>query len=158
MDRLDDKTLKIILENSADSVVVTDEQGVIEYVNSAFTDITGYSFDEAVGKTPRILKSGEHDADFYQDLWNKILSGEQARVIFTNKRKSGELYFHEEIITPIKENEQVSGFVSNGRDVTEIISKKKNLEEYCQFIDAVFETLASQTAAYKLLKDVKHKL
>lgn len=158
MDKLDNKTLKVILENSADSVVVTNKNGIIQYVNPAFSFITGYSSEEAIGETPRILKSGEHNQKFYKELWNTILCGNKIRVIFINKKKSGEKYYHEEIITPIKEYGEITGFVSNGRDVTELVKKNNKLEEYCKFIDTVFETLSSQISAYELLKTMKYKI
>lgn len=157
MSKLDDKIVEVIFENSADSVVVTDKEGVIQFVNKAFIDITGYSSEEAIGKTPRILKSEKHEKEFYKDVWNIILSGQRTRVVFINQRKSGEEYYHEEIITPVMKNDEVDGFVSCGRDITELLTKRDQLEEYVKFVDTVFETMSSQMAAFKLIKDVKYK-
>src|SRR5581483_12197427 len=64
------------VEQTADSVIITNKQGFIEYVNPAFEVTTGYSREDALGQTPRILKSGEHDQAFYRQLWNQILSGQ----------------------------------------------------------------------------------
>jgi PAS domain S-box-containing protein len=92
------------VEQTADSVVITDRQGTIEYVNPAFEANTGYSPEEAMGKTPRILKSALHDREFYSRLWNQILEGETFRGTLVNRKKSGELYWTEQTITPIKDS------------------------------------------------------
>lgn len=152
------EVLKMIIENSADSIVVTDISGVIQYVNPSFTKITGYSYDEAVGQNPRILKSGFHEVSFYQELWQSILSGNKVNVIFQNKKKDGQFYYHEEIITPVYEQDQIVGFVSNGRDVTSTILQRDKMEEYCKFIDTVFETMTSQISAFKIIKSSKFKI
>jgi len=101
-------------EHCPDAVVVTDRDGRIEYVNSAFERMTGYGSGELVGKRPAALKSGTHEADFYRALWDALLAGREFRAVFTNRRKGGELYYEEKIIRPLG-----SGFVSFGRDVTE---------------------------------------
>ena len=155
--KLDDKVVQVIFDNAADSTVVTDKEGIIQFVNKAFTTITGYSSEEAIGKTPRILKSGEHEDSFYKEMWDKILAGNKIRVTFINKRKNGELYYHEEAITPVIEEGEIVGFVSCGRDVTELVQKNEELSEYVSFIDTVFETMSAQMAAYKLMKDIKYK-
>jgi PAS domain S-box-containing protein len=156
MNELTHEILTMIVENSSDSIVVTNCNGVIQYVNKSFTDITGYSYDEAVGQTPRILKSGFHEVSFYQELWKSILDGNKTRVLFNNKKKDGQNYYHEEIIAPVYERGNLIGFVSNGRDVTEILSQKDKLEEYCKFIDTVFETMSSQMSVFKIIKSSKY--
>ena len=67
--------LSTAIEQAADIVVVTDREGTIQYVNPAFTRITGYTSDEAIGQNPRVLKSGQHDQSFYRDLWDTITAG-----------------------------------------------------------------------------------
>ncbi|HDR52808.1 MAG TPA: PAS domain S-box protein, partial [Mariniphaga anaerophila] len=89
------------IEQSSVSVVITNFDGVIEYVNPFFTELTGYSFKEAKGKNPRILKSGHHSKEFYQELWNTILSGNNWEGEMLNKKKSGELYWEKAVISPI---------------------------------------------------------
>jgi PAS domain S-box-containing protein len=79
------------MEQTADSVVITDREGLIGYVNPAFETTTGYSREEALGKTPRILKSGKHDRDFYKMLWDSILEGQPFRGTLMNRKKTGEL-------------------------------------------------------------------
>ena len=89
------------VEQTADSVLVADPDGIIEYVNPAFEVTTGYAWDDAVGQTPRILKSGQHDSAFYQALWEEILAGRPYRGTLVNRKKCGELYWASQTITPI---------------------------------------------------------
>jgi diguanylate cyclase (GGDEF)-like protein/PAS domain S-box-containing protein len=102
-------------EQCPDAVMVTDAAGTIEYVNSAFERITGYSSAEIVGRTPAVLKSGTHEADFYRELWAALLGGGEFRAVFANRRKGGELYYEEKIIRPLAGGR----FASFGRDTTE---------------------------------------
>ncbi len=111
---------------TADSVIICDRAGKIEYANPAFEKLTGYTADEVIGKTPQILKSGKHDHSFYDNLWSAILSGKVFRGEFINKTKLGILYCQAETITPIiDESGNVTSFVSTGRD----ISEHKKLEQ-----------------------------
>jgi two-component system, cell cycle sensor histidine kinase and response regulator CckA len=114
------RKLSRAVEQSADEVIITDLNGVIEYVNPAFEAVTGYSSQEVIGKNPRILKSGEHDAETYRSLWQTILSGNVYRGILANKRKNGEIYYIEKSISPIRDTQgRITHFVANGRDLTE---------------------------------------
>jgi sigma-B regulation protein RsbU (phosphoserine phosphatase) len=107
------------VEQTADSVVITDRDGTIEYVNPAFEVITGYSRLEVVGKTPGILKSNLQDKAFYNQLWGQILQGEDFHGTLVDRKKSGELYWAEQTISPIKGSDGViSHFVSVCKDVT----------------------------------------
>jgi len=108
------------VEQTADSVVITDHAGVIQYVNPAFEATTGYSAADALGNTPRILRSGEHTPEFYGDLWAQILRGEPFRGTLVNRKKTGELYWAEQTITPIKDDAgKVRQFVSVLKDITD---------------------------------------
>ncbi|RTE67355.1 bifunctional diguanylate cyclase/phosphodiesterase [Amphritea opalescens] len=114
------KKLSRAVEQSPSAVVITDLNGNIEYVNPRFTDITGYTADEVMGKTSRLLNSGETSKEVYHDLWKTLLSGQEWRGVFHNKKKSGELYWTEEIISPITNNlGQITHFVALQEDVTE---------------------------------------
>jgi len=114
------------LAQTADSVIITDMQGCIEYVNHAFETTTGYSAAEAIGNTPRILRSGTHDAAFYRDLWGKILAGQPFRGTVANKKKTGEIYWAEQTITPVRDDEgNITHFVSVLKDITELLKKKE---------------------------------
>jgi len=113
------------VEQTAESVFITDLTGTIEYVNPAFEAMTGYTREEVIGKTPRILKSGQHNAELYANLWNTILSGRTFSGVLVNRRKNGELYYSEKTICPVKDGENnVTHFVSTERDITE----RKELE------------------------------
>ena len=115
------------VEQTADSVVITDAAGFIQYVNPAFELTTGYRRDEAVGHTPRILKSGQHDAHFYRDLWKEILEGNVFRDTLVNRKKSGELYWAEQTITPIKDAAgNISQFVSVLKDITDVRKQQEH--------------------------------
>ena len=89
------------LEAVANGVLITDAQGIILWVNAAFTRMTGYSADEVIGQTPRLLKSGEHSPDFYRELWSTISSGRSWTGDMTNRRKNGTVYVEEQTITPV---------------------------------------------------------
>jgi two-component system cell cycle sensor histidine kinase/response regulator CckA len=114
------RTLFRAIEQAADLVVITDTCGVIEYVNPAFEKLTGYSRAEAIGQTPRILKSGEQSAEFYRDLWRTIRQGETYRAVVVNRKKTGESYIVEKTITPVRNADgKVAHFISNDRDISE---------------------------------------
>lgn len=119
------------VKQTEDAVVITDTAGVIEYVNPAFTTITGYGAEEAVGHTPReLLWSGVQDAVFYQNLWRVILSGETWRGTLINHKKSGEHYVAEETISAVcDEGGAITHFVAVQRDVTERRRLEARLEE-----------------------------
>jgi PAS domain S-box-containing protein len=85
-------SLVAAVEQAADAFLITDTGGTIQYVNPAFTAMTGYSSEEAVGQNPRFLKSGRNPASFYEQLWNTILSGKVWRGEPTNRRKDGTFY------------------------------------------------------------------
>ena len=91
------------VEQTADSIMITDRDGMIGYVNPAFEQTTGYPLEEVLGQTPRLLKSGKHGPDFYRELWTTITSGQPFREVVTNRKRSGELFLAEQTITPIKE-------------------------------------------------------
>lgn len=122
--------LSAALEQTADSVVITDRQGVIEYVNPAFEAITGYSRDEVIGKTPRVLKSGHHDEGFYRKLWTEVLAGRPFRGTVVNRKKTGELYWSQQTITPMKDDGgNITHFVSLLKDITELLKRKEHEAE-----------------------------
>jgi len=108
------------LETTADSVIITDAEGIILWANAAFTDETGYPAEEAVGQTPRILKSGAQDDAFYDLLWATILSGRMFRGEFINRRKDGTVYYAENTVTPVcAKDGTITHFVGVMHDITE---------------------------------------
>lgn len=118
------------VEQTADSVLITDRKGRIEYVNPAFEVTTGYTREEAIGRTPRILKSGRHGEDFYRAVWETLLKGEPFRGELVNRKKSGELYWVQQTITPMKDPQgNITDFVAVLKDITDM---KKQEEHECQ--------------------------
>jgi PAS domain S-box-containing protein len=117
------------VEQSPASIVITDVSGTIVYVNPKFTEVTGWRPEEAIGQTPRLLKSGHHPPWFYQDLWSTILAGRQWRGELCNRRKSGELFWESASISGVGEGGAVTHFVAVKLD----ISDQRRLEaEYRQ--------------------------
>ncbi len=121
--------LQIRAAQNSDAIVVTDCGGAIVYVNCAFERLTGYSRDEAVGKTPALVKSNIHSRTFYAKLWSALQEGREFRSVFINRRKNGELYHEEKLIRPfVDEHGGITHFVSVGRDVSTAIRAVKRME------------------------------
>ena len=127
------RKLSRALEQSPVSVVITDQKGSIEYVNPAFCTNTGYTFEEAVGQNPRILKSGRQSAEVYRDLWSTISSGKIWRGELSNKTRGGEIFWENVVISPIKDQD--------GR-VTSYIAVKENITEQKKAKDAILSSEA----------------
>ncbi|HNW28447.1 MAG TPA: SpoIIE family protein phosphatase [Spirochaetota bacterium] len=121
------RVFAMAVEQSPATVVITDRQGAIEYVNPKFTSLTGYTFNEALRHNPRILKSGMQSREFYDDLWQTITSGKEWRGDFHNRKKNGEIYWESASISPImNENGEITHFVAVKEDITD---RKKAEEE-----------------------------
>jgi PAS domain S-box-containing protein len=119
------RQLSRAVEQSASSIVITDLEGKIEYVNPKFTQLTGYSLEEAIGENPRILKSGVTPPEEYRHLWEIIKSGGEWKGEFHNKKKNGELYWESALISPIKDP---NGVVTHYLAVKEDITERKQME------------------------------
>ena len=117
------------IEQSPVTVAITDLTGALEYVNPKFMETTGYAREEALGKNPRILKSGELSPRVYKELWETISSGKEWRGEFHNKRKNGELYWEFASISPIRD---AQGTISHFLAVKEDITERKRAEEAMQ--------------------------
>ncbi len=136
------KMLAATVEQAADTVVITNRAGAIEYVNSAFEQLSGYTREEVLGKTPRILKSGKHDQAFYENVWKIILSGKSLRMVFVNRKKNGELFFEDKTIASLRDRQgTITHFVSTGRDITE----RRKAEEALRESHYRFETVTRAT-------------
>lgn len=121
------KVLTLSVEQNPVTIVITDPEGNIEYVNPKFCDTTGYTAEEVLGKNPRILKSGDKSKEEYENLWSTIVSGKVWIGELHNRKKSGELYWEKASISAIvNENGDIAHFVAVKEDITE---KKKILEE-----------------------------
>ena len=113
--------LSFAVEQSSASVVITDISGTIEYVNRKFTEITGYTSDEAIGQTPAVLNSGYHDKVFFKEMWKTILSGCEWKGQIVNKKKNGEYYWEAASISPIKDsNGKIINFIAIKDDITDL--------------------------------------
>ena len=133
------------VEQAADGIVITDTDGKIQYVNPAFTAMTGYSSQEAIGQYPRILKSGQHTAAFYEDLWNTIRAGRVWHGEMVNRHKDGTLYTEEMRITPVTgPSGAPAGFIAVKHDVSE----QRAREKAQRFLAAVVESSEDAIAAY----------
>jgi len=114
------RQLSIVVEQSPNVIIITDREGPIRYVNPKFCELTGYAPDEAMGKNPRFLNSGQSPPEMYKSLWNTILQGEEWRGEFCNRKKSGELFWESAVICPIfDEAKQITHFVAIKEDITE---------------------------------------
>ena len=121
------RKLSMVVEQSPVSVVITDTSGIIQYVNSFFTKVTGYEPKQAIGNKTNILKSGFMTQSFYKELWETITAGKIWMGEILNKKKNGDLYWEKAIITPLTdERGQIINFVGIKEDITE---KKKIIEE-----------------------------
>ena len=110
------------LEQTADTVIITDHERRIEYVNPAFEQLTGYKKEEVIGHKTYFLRSGIHDDVFYRDLWRVIGNGGVYRGILVNKKKDGVIFHEQKTITPLKNSQGViTHFISTGHDITDLV-------------------------------------
>ncbi len=137
------RKLSLAVTQAADSILITDPQGVIEYVNPSFERLTGYSAEEMKGLTPAILRSGHHSDDFYQNLWHTINRGAVYHETMVNRRKNGELFYEEKVITPLKDAQgSISHFVSTGRDITARVQAEMERNRLSAVLEATPDLVA----------------
>lgn len=120
------RTLFRAMEQSPASVVITDASSVITYVNRKYTEITGFTASELIGRTPRIIKSGLTPAETYDDFWKTISAGKQWRGEFLNKKKNGELFWESNVISPVQDQD---GKITHILAVKEDITERRRVEE-----------------------------
>lgn len=131
------------VESSGHGIYCTDTDGVIDCVNPAFEETTGYTAEEAIGETPAILQSGEHEQAFYEDLWETILDGDVWRDEVINERKDGERYIIDQTIAPVTdESGEITHFVAVNSDITEQRATERKLEILQTAIDNAHAPLA----------------
>ncbi len=135
------RKLSRAIEQSPTTVIITDTQACIEYVNPAFGTLTGYQTEEAIGKNPRILKSGLTPPETYVKLWDHLTNGKVWRGEFINKKKQGDIYWARAVVSPIR---NVYGKTTHSVSVTEDISERKRFEEELQKL----ATIDSLTGTY----------
>ncbi len=124
------KLLSTATEQSANSIVITDTEGNIEYVNPYFTEITGYTLEEAIGKNPRILKSGTQDEEFYKELWDTISNGNVWSGTFNNITKDGISFWERAKISPVtNKHNKITNYIAIKENITKEYILLKALEE-----------------------------
>lgn len=124
------KKLLEATEQSPVTIVITDRNGLIEYVNPNFTEVTGYRYDEVIGQKPNFLKSGDTPQAVYEDLWNTACAGKVWRHILHNRCKNGELIWEDVVVSPIKDEQgEILNFVAVKKNVTEHIHLQQKLAE-----------------------------
>ena len=134
------RKLSIAVEQSPASVVITDLQANIEYVNPQFTRVSGYTADEVIGKNPRILQSRQTGDDTYRDMWKTLVKGQPWRGELVNRHKNGAVYWEESHIAPVKNAEgRVTHYVAVKTDITERIKTEKMLQESQSHLQAIIE-------------------
>ena len=141
-------------ESFALAIIITDIKGIIQWANSAFTRLTGYPANEAIGKTPGVLvKSGKQDKDFYKRFWDTLLNKEVWTGELINRRKDGSLYYEEQTITPVLDSKgNISSFISIKIDITE----RKRIEH--ALIVAKTEAEKANQAKSEFLSRMSHEL
>ncbi len=166
--------LSTAVTQSPSVIAITDTKGDLEYVNPKFTELTGYTYEEAKGQNPRILKSGEQPDEMYAELWETISSGKKWRGEFYNKRKNGELFWESASVSPIfdehgiiinyikvaedisqhKRNEQIQNIIHNISNAT---NTSLNINEFIEFIRVELRTIIDTENFYITLYDDKTK-
>jgi PAS domain S-box-containing protein len=124
------KRLAVAVEQSTESIMISDVAGIILYVNAAFEAAAGYAASEVLGKTPHLLMSEQHDEEFFRKLWGTISSGSKWEGRITNRKKDGSLFVEEAIIYPITDDQdQIVNYVAISRDITQEMAIEKQLRQ-----------------------------
>ncbi len=143
------KKLSLAVSQSPGSIVITDTKGVIEYVNPTFVQVTGYTFEEAVGTSTSILKSGKTPPEYYAEMWAAISSGKQWRGELLNKKKNGDEYWESVSISPmVTSGDEITNYLAVKEDITE---RKRMGDELQQRIADLDET---QSAMLNMMDDL----
>jgi|GEM_PF-1386707 len=152
------RKLSRAVEQSPAAIVITNPAGDIEYVNPRFLALTGYQFDEVIGKNPRVLKSGLTPPDTYPRLWSTITSGGEWQGEFVNRKKNGELYYELATISPITDAQgKITHFVAVKEDITERKRTEQALTRHATEMATLYETsleVNAQTELASLLQTI----
>ncbi|GAO35169.1 hypothetical protein SCT_0553 [Sulfuricella sp. T08] len=129
--------LSLVVEETGNSVIITDRNGIIEYVNPEFSKVTGYVFEEAVGQKPGMIKSGLTTPEYYRDMWATMISGGIWRGELLNRKKSGELFWEYEVISALK---NAAGVITHFIAVKEDVTERKHQEEKLRLWERAIES------------------
>ncbi|MGM0369672.1 MAG: MASE3 domain-containing protein [Bacillota bacterium] len=142
------------VEQSPSTVVITDDNGKIEYVNPKFTEITGYQYREVVGENPKILQSGIHSDEFYNDLWQNLKAGTEWRDEFYNQKKNGSFYWEDASISPIEDNNgDIHHYLKVAEDITDRKEYEQELKEKSEQLKEANDKINRDLNKAKLLHD-----
>lgn len=154
--------LATVIEQAKEAILITDLNGNIVYANPYFETITGYSVTEVLGKNPRILKSGQQDAAFYEVLWNTIRRGETWNGIFINKRKDGSTYHEAATIFPIKDSAgNIINYATVKRDISDQVAAEQEIRTFArqqELLNDITQAALEQTDFISMLKIVAQRL
>lgn len=147
--------LSLVIQQSPESIVVTDVNGVIEYANPAMSNISGYSFSELIGKNPRVLKSGKTPTEEYKSMWDTIKAGNEWKGELLNRKKNGELYWERASISPIK---NPGGEITHFLGIKEDITEWKHSESIQKVLFNISSRVIETTDVRQLIEIVKNEL
>lgn len=149
------RKLSVAINQSPSTIVITDKNGIIEYVNPFFSKLTGYTKNEAIGHNPKILKSGKTPDETYKKLWDTILSGNIWEGEFINKKKDGDYYWESAIITPVKNDDnEITNFIAIKHDIT----KKKKDEQIQKVLYNISNAAITTDNLNKLISFIQKEL
>ncbi len=152
------RQLSRAVEQSGSTIVITDLQGNIIFTNPAFSKITGYTSEEAIGQNTKILNSGKHDSAFYKKLWDTITSGKVWQGEIINRKKNGELYWEAATISPVQnENGETTHYLAIKEDITKRKAIEKALEEEQKKTDALLKNILPEKIAQEIKETGKTK-
>lgn len=138
------------VEAAANGILITDRQGVVRWVNPAFAEITGYTLEEMVGQTPRILKSGRQPSSYYKQMWDTILAGRVWHGELYNRHKLGHLYVEEQTIAPVSNDSgEITHFIGIKQDVTRRKEHERTLQRRNAELAVMATTVATITSSLK---------
>ena len=136
------RKLSLATEASPASVVITDPEGNITYVNTKFTEVTGYNHEQAIGQNPRVLKSGQTSPEAYQHLWKTITSGKTWKGEFLNKKKNGELYWENASISPLLDEQgKIINFIAVKEDITKRKQAETEIRRQISMINSLLDSI-----------------
>ena len=150
------KLLDTAIEQTANSIVITDKDGTIEYVNPAFTKVTGYSAEEAIGQNPKILNAGVLDKSFYEEMWATLQSKQVWSGRFCNRKKDGTIYWEDAIISPVLDEEgNIVHFIAIKYDITRLVQLEDELKQRVNELETIMDSVAASIFLVKNRRLIK---